>query len=835
MGFEQTPINVYASGLDGDGSFLDFVAIVDDYETLQFQHGSYFPGAFTITINKNTLYALEFQRKRIIQLGSDTTKCGVIEEVTSEVGPDGAASEIITVKGRELTSYLDRRIMVPPAGQAYYSLASSTPAETVIKTAVYDQLGAGATDADRRDANLTIETDLAQGDAYVLSSRYDSLLQVVSNCALATFSTAYVYLNHTTKKWVLAFTLGIDRTTGQTTNEQAVFSTSRETVLTATLKDTEQSYKNMAYVGGQGEGAARTIVTVPTSEPTGIDRREMFVDARDLTLTPSLENRGLQKLSENQYVKFISSDVLAYSQLIYGTNYNVGDKVTIEQFGETNDVYVTSAEESWKKGAYNLKVGFDRSAPTLTNQVSSILNQTTKTLNATEIAQSLTPSASPTFVGLTLTGLTASQAVQTNGSKALISIANTGTGNNVLATSPTISTPTVSGGTFTSPALVTPNIGAATGTSLQLSGLTASQAVQTDASKNLVTIANTGTGSNVLADTPTITTLLKVSATTGSAALPSTISAATLVQLGAADSGSTAIELFGWAGAPTFIGRRAGGTVASPSATPDDVNITRLAGFGYDSGGYTTVTNAHISLMSNEAWTSGGHGTRIVFATTTNGTTTAAERWRIDDSGNFSNKTSSISAYIHLKAGVATASGAPLKFDSGTNLTSAESGAVEWDGTKLYITQSSGPTRRIVVLADTAATATSTPADPTGTTNTTGLMMGLAGSITPVNSTRILVTISGQMANTTVNDGATVQLRTGTGTAPTNGAASTGTQRGASQTMTSLVAAQRSGFSISAVVTGLTLGTAYWIDARLAAVTGGTANIFGVTISAVEV
>lgn len=57
----------------------------------------------------------------------------------------------------------------------------------------------------------------------------------------------------------------------------------------------------------------------------------------------------------------------------------------------------------------------------------------------------------------------------------------------------------------TSPTLTTPNIGAATGTSLNLSGLTASAALATDGSKNLVSVTNTGSGNNVLATTPTIT------------------------------------------------------------------------------------------------------------------------------------------------------------------------------------------------------------------------------------------------------------------------------------------------------------------------------------------
>lgn len=58
----------------------------------------------------------------------------------------------------------------------------------------------------------------------------------------------------------------------------------------------------------------------------------------------------------------------------------------------------------------------------------------------------------------------------------------------------------------TSPTLTTPNIGAAAGSSLSLSALNASSAVATDASKNLVSVTNTGTGNNVLATSPTLTT-----------------------------------------------------------------------------------------------------------------------------------------------------------------------------------------------------------------------------------------------------------------------------------------------------------------------------------------
>ncbi len=141
----------------------------------------------------------------------------------------------------------------------------------------------------------------------------------------------------------------------------------------------------------------------------------------------------------------------------------------------------------------------------------------------------------------------------------------------------------------------------------------------------------------------------------------------------------------------------------------------------------------------------------------------------------------------------------------------------------------------------TYSTATSfTPADPAGTTSATQVMMGFGADatpvlVTPLKSSRLRVSISGQLASSGLNDGATVQLRYGTGTAPANAAAASGTQFGASQTMTALVAAQRSGFSISGVISGLIPGTVYWVDASLLAVTAGTSTITGVSIDAFEV
>ena len=63
--------------------------------------------------------------------------------------------------------------------------------------------------------------------------------------------------------------------------------------------------------------------------------------------------------------------------------------------------------------------------------------------------------------------------------------------------------------------------------------------------------------------------------------------------------------------------------------------------------------------------------------------------------GNLGIAVTSTTARLHLPAGTATANTAPLKFTSGTNLTTPEAGAVEWNGTNVFVTNSSA-TRQTV-------------------------------------------------------------------------------------------------------------------------------------------
>lgn len=130
-------------------------------------------------------------------------------------------------------------------------------------------------------------------------------------------------------------------------------------------------------------------------------------------------------------------------------------------------------------------------------------------------------------------------------------------------------------------------------------------------------------------------------------------------------------------------------------------------------------------------------------------------------------------------------------------------------------------------------------AAPTAITDTSGLMLGCSNItaaciITPQVTGRILVMVNGVVAQDTTADGAFWHIRMGTGTAPSNGDALTGTQYGGQQSMTFLTGVLSVPFALQAVATGLTLGTAAWVDLVVGAATGGSVTMTQVNVTAFE-
>lgn len=131
-----------------------------------------------------------------------------------------------------------------------------------------------------------------------------------------------------------------------------------------------------------------------------------------------------------------------------------------------------------------------------------------------------------------------------------------------------------------------------------------------------------------------------------------------------------------------------------------------------------------------------------------------------------------------------------------------------------------------------------TPSDPTGATSSTGVMMGLAGAFTPVKSGKLDILITGNISNSASGGGGSVTIRWGTGSAPANGDALTGTIAGKPSGIVNaalaLLVPGSGNFTCMDIISGLTLNTEYWFDVSVVRAGGGTATINNVVIKIVE-
>lgn len=121
---------------------------------------------------------------------------------------------------------------------------------------------------------------------------------------------------------------------------------------------------------------------------------------------------------------------------------------------------------------------------------------------------------------------------------------------------------------------------------------------------------------------------------------------------------------------------------------------------------------------------------------------------------------------------------------------------------------------------------------PAGTTNTTGVAMGMSLQITPVVSGFVEINFQGNASNSGAGNGSNVSVRYGTGAVPANGDACTGTG-GAVLKATSGAAGAQLPLGGTFLAT-MTPGTAHWVDLCVAAITSGTATIANADLKLVE-
>lgn len=271
-----------------------------------------------------------------------------VELITNE--EDG---DYIRITGRGAESVLARRIVL-------HQTRLSGRVDAAVHRLVTENAVAPA-DPDRA---LPILMPMPDTLAATISAQYTgtNLLEAVQEiCKAYGIGFRAVVDNYSVITPIIELVRGADRSEDQTVNSPVVFSPEYENLLSSSYVLDTSDYKNVAIVAGEGEGKARKRAIYGSA--SGMARRELYVDARDMSTnegeisdadyTAQMLARGAEKLAEHAITEAFDGEIDTSSTYVLDEDYTCGDIVTIiNEYGIRKNVRITAIMESWDETGY---------------------------------------------------------------------------------------------------------------------------------------------------------------------------------------------------------------------------------------------------------------------------------------------------------------------------------------------------------------------------------------------------------------------------------------------------------------------------------------------------
>lgn len=155
--------------------------------------------------------------------------------------------------------------------------------------------------------------------------------------------------------FIFIMTRGTDRTYNQTDYPPVIFSDEYDNLLSTSYQYNKDAYKNVALVAGEGEGTNRKTRVVGTA--SGLDRYELFVDARSTSSNDGeieeseyqglLDEAGSEALADCREIENFEGKIESGTNFVFGKDYFLGDVVeVVNRYGIHGTPRITGVIES---------------------------------------------------------------------------------------------------------------------------------------------------------------------------------------------------------------------------------------------------------------------------------------------------------------------------------------------------------------------------------------------------------------------------------------------------------------------------------------------------------
>lgn len=358
-------------------------AIIDDIQQASFEHNLYQAGQFTITINYNIPNAKLFKRGLFVQFGDSPYDFGEIYSVTNTISDTGKGSEYLNITGYDARYIFKRRVILELNNEDVWSMTAD--GETCLRSLIDSQM-IGA----RKLPVINTYNATTLGKTYTVSEAYTNLYDVL--VTIATQSEIGWRLKFINTALILEVYNGTDR------SSNVFFTTNFDSLKNGNYQDTNESYCNIVYVGGQGQGANRDIyqgmdanadvgflkinsddflllenggrlIISGEDAITDLNRFEAFDNASNLTTEEDYETEAESILTQYCQNITFSGAGLVKSPYKFREQYDIGDIITAGFSDKRVKVQILSITEQWSWNSYTLSFSFGKPQNDLNRQL----------------------------------------------------------------------------------------------------------------------------------------------------------------------------------------------------------------------------------------------------------------------------------------------------------------------------------------------------------------------------------------------------------------------------------------------------------------------------------
>lgn len=322
------------------------VDILDTFESLIWTDRYDESGDFELKLPMSE-YAFSSIQKDYYMWNVHSEHLMIVEDKNVETNEE--SGDFLIVSGRSLEQILDRRVVM-----AEKTLTGGI--QPCIKELLDENVINPAIAARRIPNFIFVEST----DPKILSIEIDAqykgedLYEIISTLCKQHSIGFKITLTESNQ---LAFKLyaGVDHSYEQTVNPYVIFSKDFDNLISSNYVESTKNWKNVAFVvneessGTDEEEPKITTHTVHTIDfGTGLDRREIYVDAGSLTydsieqLNALLKQKGIDALIENTQTNVFESEIDGNTTFVYGEDFYIGDIVqVVNEYGQEGRVYIS--------------------------------------------------------------------------------------------------------------------------------------------------------------------------------------------------------------------------------------------------------------------------------------------------------------------------------------------------------------------------------------------------------------------------------------------------------------------------------------------------------------